>query len=49
MKITQIYQSYDDRITDLNNRLREKEKNKHLIPLIQSINNVLSPSKKNKK
>ena len=49
MKITQIYQSYDDRITDLNNRLREKEKNKHLIPLIQSINNGLSPSRKKQK
>ena len=48
MKITQIYQSYDERITDLNNRLREKEKNKHLIPLIQSITSGLSPSKKTK-
>ena len=37
MKITQIYQSYEDRITDLKNRLREKEKSKHLIPLFQSI------------
>ena len=48
MKITQIYQSYDERITELNNRLREKEKNKHLIPLIQSINSGLNPSKKSK-
>ena len=48
MKITQIYQSYDERITELNNRLREKEKNKHLIPLIQSINSGLNSSKKSK-
>ena len=48
MKITQIYQSYDERITDLNNRLREKEKSKHLIPLIQSINSGLNPAKKTK-
>ena len=37
MKITQIYQSYEERITDLKNRLIEKEKSKHLIPLFQSI------------
>ena len=48
MKITQIYQSYDERINDLNNRLKEKEKNKHLIPLIQSINNGLNPLKKSR-
>ena len=48
MKITQIYQSYDERINDLNNRLKEKEKSKHLIPLIQSINNGLNPNKKTK-
>ena len=48
MKITQIYQSYDERINDLNNRLKEKEKSKHLIPLIQSINSGLNPSKKSK-
>ena len=48
MKITQLYQSYEERITDLNNRLREKEKSKHLIPLIQSINSGLSPKKKTK-
>ena len=46
MKITQIYQSYDERINDLNNRLKEKEKSKHLIPLIQSINMGLNPTKK---
>jgi hypothetical protein len=48
MKITQIYQSYEDRITDLKNKLIEKEKSKHLIPLIQSIHSGLSPLKKNK-
>ena len=48
MKITQIYQSYDERINDLNNRLKEKEKSKHLIPLIQSINSGLNPTKKTK-
>ena len=48
MKITQIYQSYDERITELNNRLREKEKNKHLITLIQSINIGVNLSKKGK-
>ena len=45
MKITQIYQSYEDRITDLKNRLIEKEKSKHLIPLIQSIHGGMSPTK----
>ena len=48
MKITQIYQSYDERINELNNRLIEKEKSKHLIPLIQSINSGLNPSQKTK-
>ena len=48
MKITQIYQSYEDRITDLKNKQIEKEKSKHLIPLIQSIHSGLSPLKKNK-
>ena len=48
MKITQLYQSYDERINDLNNRLKEKERSKHLIPLIQSINSGLNPSKKTK-
>ena len=48
MKITQIYQSYDERINDLNNRLKEKEKSKHLIPLIQSINSFVNPTKKTK-
>ena len=46
MKITQIYQSYDERINDLNNRLKEKEKSKHLVPLIQSINSGLNSGKK---
>ena len=49
MKITQIYQSYEDRINDLNNRLIEKEKSKHLIPLIQSINSGVTPLKKKPK
>ena len=48
MKITQIYQSYDERINDLNNRLIEKEKSKHLIPLYQSINSGANQSKKTK-
>ena len=48
MKITQIYQSYDERINDLNNRLKEKEKSKHLIPLFQSIHSGLNPTKRAK-
>ena len=48
MKITQLYQSYDERITELNNRLIDKEKNKHLIPLIQSINSGINQKQKKK-
>ena len=48
MKITQIYQSYDERINELNNRLIEKEKSKHLIPLFQSINSGFNSTKKKK-
>ena len=40
MKITQLYQTYEERIEELNNRIINKEKSKHLIPLMNSIKAV---------
>ena len=40
MKITQLYQTYEERIGELNNRIINKEKSKHLIPLMNSIKAV---------
>lgn len=40
MKITQLYQTYEERIGELNNRIINKEKSKHLIPLMNSINAI---------
>ena len=37
MKITKLYKSYEERIQELNNRIINKEKSKHLIPVMQSI------------
>ena len=38
MKITQLYKSYEERINELNDRIINKEKSKHLIPMMQSMN-----------
>ena len=40
MKIAQLYQTYEERIGELNNRIINKEKSKHLIPLMNSIKAV---------
>ena len=47
MKITQLYNSYEERIKELNDRIKNKEKSKHLIPLMQSIKSGAKKSKNN--
>jgi hypothetical protein len=45
MKITQLYQTYEERIEELNNRIINKEKSKHLIPLMNSIKAIPAKNK----
>ena len=45
MKITQLYNSYEERIKELNDRIKNKEKSKHLIPMLQSIKSGLNMNK----
>ena len=47
MKITQLYKSYEERIKELNDRIVNKEKSKHLIPVMQSITSGAKKSKNN--
>ena len=47
MKITQLYNSYEERIKELNDRIINKEKSKHLIPVMQSIKSGAKKSKNN--